>query len=186
MGRSKESLVRREQGKLGALSALDAKAFNAALRERKDMNDTSHRWTTEELMRFVAEWNLGTPIAEMVTIFNCGPTAIRAQVVRLRQQGVPLPRRRAGNMAGKYGIPWTQADVEYLIRRRKEGATGEAIAVELGRTFHSIQGMAQNLRKNGVIEPKGAGRRRLWDLQAVRASAVMDNIIPIERGKKAA
>lgn len=149
--------------------------------------DHSNRWTTEQLIKFAALWAADVPIQEIVTEFGCSATAVRRLVVRLRQDGIPLKRRRAGNMAGKHSIPWTQEDVQYLIRRRNEGATGEQISIELNRTFGAIQCMVQAVRKSGAsIKMFGSGRRRLWDVDKINAAAVMDNIIPIDRAKRVA
>ena len=146
-----------------------------------------HRWTTDELMRLVAHWQSGVSIEEIIEAFNISRSALRMQILRLRQQGVPLDKRRAGNMAGKYAAPWTQSDCEYLMRRRKEGATAEQIATELNRTHSAVQGMVASLRKNGAeIECKGGGRRRLWDVSQLHAMVVMDNVLPMTRERKKA
>lgn len=148
------------------------------------MGDTAKRWTTQEMMSFVADWNLGTDIGEMAQKYDVSPTTIRKRVLRLRQDGVPLPHRRAGHIAGRYNDPWTQADVEYVVRRRKEGISNAAIAVELGRTFCAVQGIVSQLRKEGVVEKLGSGRKRLWNFDAIKAAAVMDNLIQFPRQKK--
>lgn len=150
-------------------------------------NDKARRWTTKEMTVFVAMWQNNAPLEEIAVTLNSTVGAIRKHVVRLRQQGIPLNRRVAGNIAGKYNALWTQGDIEFLMRRRQENATMEQIAVELNRTFSAVQGMIQRLRIEGAgIKMLGAGRKRLWDVGAIRSMVFMDNVVPIDHAKKAA
>lgn len=69
--------------------------------------------------------------------------------------------------------PWTQSEVEYVIRRRNDKISAEQIAEELDRTFLGVQALIQKLRKEDVpIRMLGSGKRRLWDVSALKAACV--------------
>ena len=131
----------------------------------------AHRWTEAELKTLIAMWVSDDDIEVIAKHFNVTRHAINAQVWRMRSEGVPIPRRRAGTQAGRSHTPWTQEEVEFLVRRRRDGATAEQIGVELGRTFSAVQAMTQTLRKSGVqIRMFGSGKRRLWSPQSLQVA----------------
>lgn len=129
-----------------------------------------HRWTQEQIIAVMGMWqDAGLSPAEIADKVKSTPFAISKLVVRLRKQGIPLQRRRRGLVAGRTNQLWTQAEVEYLIRRRRERATMDEIASELGRTPHAVQAMIQTLRREDVPVPMyGMGVRRLWDANNLR------------------
>src|SRR5262245_29979244 len=118
------------------------------------------RWTETEMRKFIGMWIDGNDIDDIASAFGSTRYAVNKLAGRLRQDGVPLPRRNNGHKAGRRNTLWTQAEVEFLIRRRNERATAEQIALELDRSFLAVQGMLQNLRKEGVSVRKfGQGKR---------------------------
>ena len=137
-----------------------------------------HRWTNEEIVSLMASWSKGVSPQDIAKRLRVTPYAVAKMVVRLRLNGIPLERRRKGHVLGRYNTPWTQADVEYLLSRRKQRATMDEIATDLGRTHNAIQGMIQRLQQEGVSVPMyGMGVRRLWDpntLRAILAGAAPD------------
>lgn len=139
-----------------------------------------HRWTTGELKELMRLWFSGADVGVIADQFAITPRGVNKQITRMRQNGIPLPRRKAGNQHGRAGKPWTQEEVEYLIRRRNERANAEIIANELNRSFMAVHGMVQALRKNGVdVTTFGQGRRKLWDparlADAVALRGISDN-----------
>lgn len=123
----------------------------------------AHRWTDTELKVLIAMWTSDKPIDEIASHFGVTRHAINAQVWRMRAQGVPIPRRTAGTKLGRAYANWTQEEIEFLVRRRRDGATAEQIGVELARSFCAIQAMVQTIRKQGVDIPMfGSGKKRLW------------------------
>lgn len=130
-----------------------------------------HRWTDGEIKTLMSMWAQGYPPAEIAEALNATPFAIAKMVVRLRKSGIPLTRRKRGHVAGRSNQPWTQAEVEYLVRRRRERATMDEIATDLGRTPYGVAGMIQKLRGEDVQVPMyGMGVRRLWDPTSLRAT----------------
>lgn len=139
-----------------------------------------HRWTDAELKQLLAMWFDGKTVEEIAAAFNISPRGVNKCVQRLRANGITVPRRKAGNTAGRASKYWTPEEVEYLIRRRNEKASTETIANELDRTFMGVQGMVQALRKSGVpVTRFGQGRRKLWDparlAEAVALRSISDN-----------
>lgn len=125
----------------------------------------AHRWTDAELKTLIALWTGDKPIDDIAAHFGVTRHAINAQVWRMRAQGVPIPRRKSGTQAGRAHTNWTQEEIEFLVRRRRDGATAEQIGVELARSFCAVQGMVQTIRKQGVDIPMfGSGKRRLWSV----------------------
>jgi biotin operon repressor len=138
-----------------------------------------HRWTTEEMKAFATLWTDGEPLVEIAKVFGVTERAINHLVVRLRKSGIPLPYRKQGHKPDRYNKLWSHAEVEYVIRRRNDGATAEQIAAETGRTFYGVQGIIQSMRTKGVAVPMlGQGTRRLWDAEALKAfcsTGIVDN-----------
>jgi biotin operon repressor len=123
-----------------------------------------HRWTDEELKSLMASWAEGWDVAIIADNLNVTRAAVLKMVVRLRSNGIPLAKRQAGHVAGRRNQPWTQEEVEYLVRRREQLATTEQIAIDLQRSWSSVQLMIGKLRKEGVpVKMLGCGVRRLWD-----------------------
>lgn len=122
-----------------------------------------HRWTDEELKTLIAMWFGGKEFDEMAAVLGTTRFALNKQICRMRKEGIPLPRRTQGHKAGRRNTPWTQEEVEYLVRRREQKATAEDIATELDRTFFGVQGMIAKLRTEDVPVPMlGNGIRKLW------------------------
>src|SRR5687768_13181419 len=101
---------------------------------KKTTHYKGHRWTTEELKILMAMWAAGESLDSITQTVNATQNAILKQVQRMRREGIPLARRKAGHTAGRSNKPWSQGEVEYLIRRRAEKATADEIALELGRS----------------------------------------------------
>lgn len=139
-----------------------------------------HRWTDEEMKVLIEGWNLDVPHGDLAEQLNVTPHAVRTMVVRLRRMGIPLKKRTRGNIAGRLNQLWSQSEIEYLARRRNDGALLEEIASEMGRSFGGVQSMAGKLRnKHGVpIRANGQGRKALYDTEALRALYV-DKTYPL-------
>jgi len=134
-----------------------------------------HKWTNEELRLLMRMWAEEKTLEEISEALNSTPYAISKMVVKLRRQGVPLARRKKGHVAGRKNASWTQGEVEFLYRRRQESATAETIAMELGRTYHSVNAMILKLRGEGVKVPMlGSGVRKLWDATALQTMAIVN------------
>ncbi len=133
----------------------------------------SHRWTETELRELIAAWLRQETLTCIAAKFGVTRHAITKQVTRMRNEGVPLPRRTPGNSAGRNYQLWTQEEIEYLVRRRREFVNVENIAVELNRTILAVQGMIQKLRKEGIDLTKyQRGRQRLWSADSLRNAIV--------------
>ena len=144
----------------------------------------AHRWTDAELILLITQWTANIDIDQIAEEFGCTRHGINAQILRMRRDGIPVPRRNAGPKADRANQPWTQADVEFLVRRRNDGATAEQIGNEMGRSFLAVQGMIQRLRQEGVgIRMLGSGVRRLWSADVLRTAIATKNLIPVETGK---
>ena len=128
-----------------------------------------HRWTEQELRTIISMWLNDVEFDEITARVNCSRAALQKVVQRLRKEGVPLPRRKNGHRAERVNKPWTQEEVEYLVRRRNENVSAEQIASELDRSFLGVQGMIQTLRKEGVsVKMLGNGVRRLWNVESLK------------------
>ena len=137
-----------------------------------------NRWTMDKLTDLMRMWDSGKELDTIASELNSTPNAIRKVIQRLRKNGVPLIRRTKGRVSGRSSKYWSQGEVEYLVRRRKENATNEEISVELGRSECAIAGMVSNLRINDVPIPlKGYGMRRLYNTDSLKAISL------IERGQ---
>lgn len=141
---------------------------------RTDMKGHGHRWTTEELQRFIALWL--TPeqtTASIAETLGVSLASVNKVALRIRQNGVNLPYRRKGHIAGRKNTYWTQEEVEYFMRRRNEGATTEQIATELDRSYQGVQGMIQRLRKEAVpFKMIGKGKHKLWDAEKLKIAII--------------
>jgi hypothetical protein len=129
------------------------------------LGKNGHRWTNEEIADLMRAWARGDESAAIAARFEITQRGLHKMITRLRAAGVPLLPRKAGHRAGQHNRPWRQADVEYVIRRRREHATAEQIASELDRTYSGVNGLIQRARNGeGVPVPMlGSGKRRLWD-----------------------
>lgn len=140
---------------------------------KKTLLQTGHRWTDGELREFMTMWANNCSLEEMSLRFTMTKRAVCKQVTRLRAAGVPLAYRKNGHVAGRTNKPWTQSEVEYVIRRRKELASCEVIADELQRTYNAVNAMIQTLRKESVDVPmRGSGARRLWCPEILKANMI--------------
>lgn len=139
---------------------------------KKTLFHTGHRWTTDQLRDLMKMWADEEPLETIANALHCSMSAINKQVLRLRESGVPMKKRTNGHKAGRANLPWTQGEVEYLLRRREERATCEAIAVDIGRSPYAVNAMIATLRKEQVpIAMRGSGVRRLWDADALKMVA---------------
>lgn len=137
---------------------------------KKTSHYKGHRWTDEELKTLMKLWVDDIPITNISDHLNVSQVGLLKQIQRMRSNGIPLPRRKAGNPIGNAVRPWTQGDVEYLVRRRNEKATSEEIAAQLGRSPNAVDAMIQKLRKEDVgIAMRGNGVRRLWDANSLKS-----------------
>ena len=134
------------------------------------MNDRrGHRWTDAEMQRLVGLWLQDMDTADIARELGTTIHAINHVTQRMRKNGIPLPRRKRGHRAGRYNKPWTQEEVEYLIRRRNDNATAEEISVELDRTYGGVSGMIGKLRDEGVdVKLLRQGTRRLWSPEKLK------------------
>lgn len=131
----------------------------------------AHRWTEAQMREFIGMWIAGKELDHIAEHFKLSPRSISKMAMRLRRNGVPLPKRNPGHRAGRYNKPWTQEEVEYLIRRRNEKATAEQIADELDRTYNGVAAIIGKLRSEGVnVRLLGQGTRRLWSAEKLRAA----------------
>ncbi len=129
----------------------------------KSTHKSGTKWSEQQMLAFVGMWIEGKDIEDIANHFNVSRHAINTLATRMRREGVPLPRRKAGHVAKRRNTPWTQEEVEYLVRRRGDRATAETIAEELGRSFLAVQAMIAKLRAEGVaVRMLGNGVRRLW------------------------
>lgn len=154
------------------------------MRSTKDKN--GHRWTTEKLQEFIGMWLRNVPTEEMCIHFELTPNGLGKISQRLRKNGIPLPLRRQGHIAGRRNKPWTQEEVETVIRMRNERASSAEIANTLDRTFFGVQALILKLRNEEDIPvvSLGEGRRRLWDADRLRDSVAGRGLIAIAGGKK--
>lgn len=131
---------------------------------------TGHRWTTEEMAKLMQMWAAGESLESIQEALNITQASVLKTVQRLRNNGIPLHRRTKGHKAGRRNQPWTQGDMEYLLRRRIENATCEEIAIELGRTWTAVNCMIQKLRSEDVpVAMRGNGVRRLWNAESLKS-----------------
>src|SRR3990167_11284606 len=100
-----------------------------------------HRWSQEELIALMGDWAAGLSPQEIGIKLNVTPFAVPKMVVKLRKNGIPLTRRKRGHKTGRSNQLWTQAEVEYLIRRREDRATLDEIAADLERTHSAVNVM---------------------------------------------
>lgn len=143
---------------------------------KKTVHYTGHRWTDTELKVLMKKWAEGDALASIAESLNASTASVLKMVNKLRKNGIPLERRRKGHVAGRVNKLWTQGEVEYLVRRRREKATVDEIAVEIDRTWNSVNAMIQKLRNEHVpVAMLGNGVRRLWNADALKAVAMQDS-----------
>lgn len=144
-------------------------------------NGNAHRWTTEEFQVLIGMWLRGASMDEMCARFGIALTGLNKVVQRLRKNGIPLPLRKNGHKAARRNKPWTQEEVETVVRMRNERASTTEIATALHRTFHGVQGMILKLRTEEDIPvvSLGEGRRRLWDADRLRAAIAGRNLLEL-------
>ena len=123
-----------------------------------------NRWDSDGIRNLMRLWSEGISVQSIAKQLKTSSYAISKMVVRLRQNGVPLARRKKGHVSGRSNQLWSQSEVEYLVRRRKDGVTAEQIGIDLGRTTNAVNAMISNLRmKNVPVGLLGNGCRKLWD-----------------------
>ncbi len=132
------------------------------------LQNNGHKWTEKEIILLMSMWNDNKNIIEIANQFDVTPRGINKQITRMRKDGIKIPRRNAGHQADCFNKPWTQSEVEYVLRRRKELVNTETIGQELGRSFLAVQGLIQKLRKEGVkVQMLGNGARKLWNVDSI-------------------
>ena len=138
---------------------------------KKTNHYKGHRWTNEELLLLMKLWDGDESLKSIAEKLDSSEYAIAKQVVRMRQQGIKIRKRKSGNKAGRHAQKWTQGEVEYLVRRREEKATNDEISSELGRSWNAIQAMIYKLRHEEKINipMRGHGVSRLWNAEELRA-----------------
>lgn len=129
------------------------------------------RWSEAQIRELIGLWLNERPTEEIASHFDMTARSVLKLVQRLRNQGIPLPKRAQGNFVGRHSKPWTQEEAEYLVRRRNDRANAAQIAAELGRTHNSVAAMIGKLRQEGVnVRYLGHGTRRLWNAESLRAA----------------
>lgn len=128
-----------------------------------------HRWTEAEMREFIGMWMRGDDSDAIASHFKVTQRTVYKLAQRIRREGVPLPKRNQGHIAGRHNKPWTQEEVEYLVRRRNDRANAAEIGKELDRTHAAVAGMIGKLRQEGVnVRMLGHGVRRLWNPASIR------------------
>ena len=136
--------------------------------DRFSKSVNGHRWTNDELHRLVQMWSADAALKTIAETLGATTFAINKVVIRLRKAGIPLKKRTRGHVAGRRNKPWTQEEVEYLVRRRAEKSTSEEIATDLDRTVYAVNGMIGKLRESNVnVGMLGGGVRKLWDAKVI-------------------
>lgn len=141
-----------------------------ARRSKQGMKKVNNgrKWTDTDLTELIALWCAHKPLDAIAKRFNTSEFAVRKMVTKMRANGIPIPMRAAGNRHGRTGRPWSQEEIEYLVRRRGERETAESIAAALGRSFQAVQNMISTLRREGVNVPMlGQGVRRRWSAESI-------------------
>ena len=135
------------------------------------------RWTEAEMREFIGMWLAHTEAAEIGRYFGVTVRSVYKLVQRLRNNGVPLPPGKRGHVPERCNRPWTQSEVEYVVRRRNERATASQIAVELDRTHGGVTGLIARLREEGIqVRMLGQGTHRLWNAEELRAAIAGRNL----------
>ena len=147
-----------------------------------------NRWTTERFQELIGMWLRDVPLEEIARHFGITQIGLQKVALSLRKNGIPLPYRKKGHKAGRKNKPWTQEEVETVVRMRNERANTQEIANSLDRTFYGVQNLILKLRneENVPVVSLGEGRRRLWDADKLRAAVAGRGLIAIDGGKKAA
>lgn len=134
------------------------------------MQGPGHRWTNAQVAKLIKLWNDGVPIPDIAKKLDSSPCAIGTMVRRLRHYGIEMEKRTRGHRKGDLNSRWTQKDIDWLLKRRQEGATINQMAEELGRTVHSVAGMTLKLRKMGApVGQHNSGITKLWSVEAIKA-----------------
>lgn len=137
-----------------------------------------HKWTVAQLQQLIGDWCAGMSLDAMCEKYGATRFAITKQVLRMRKDGVAIPRRTPGHVPEQCNKLWSQGEVEYLIRRRNDRATAEQIASELGRTFLGVQAMIRKLRDEGVpVQMLGNGVRRQWDAEQLKGAVAGKGLV---------
>lgn len=133
-------------------------------------------------------WLRDLPLRDICVHFGIQATGVNKLVLRLRKNGIPLPLRKRGHKPDRYNKPWTQEEVETVVRMRNERRSTADIAAALDRSFFGIQALIFKLRneEDVPVVSLGTGRRRLWDAQRLRDAVAARNLVVIEGGRKAA
>ena len=146
-----------------------------------------HRWTTKELQKLIGMWLREMEVKDICKHFQIAPTGLNKLIQRLRKNGVPLPLRKKGHKPDRYNKPWTQEEVETVVRMRNAGSSTSDIADALERSFYGAQGMILRLKNEDIpIKSFGSGMRKLWDPQRLREACSVRNLVVIDGDKKAA
>lgn len=131
--------------------------------------NNGHRWTNEEMASLIRMWGDEIPQSDIAVALGVSIPAMNKVVTKLRNAGVPLKYRQKGAVAGRSNKPWSQSEVEYLMRRRTERISVSQIAAEMNRTPYALSAMIAKLREEGVhVAMLGQGVRKLWNPDLLR------------------
>lgn len=143
------------------------------------------RYTNKQLQTLIGMWLRDVSTEEICQHFGIQPTGLNKLVLRLRANGVPLPLRKRGHKPDRYNKPWTQEEVETVVRMRNEKRSTADIADAVDRSFYGVQALILRLRNvEGVpVLSLGGGMRKLWDPQRLRdACAVRGlSVVPLKK-----
>ena len=139
-----------------------------------------HKWTTKEFQKLIGMWLRDVPMEELCLTFNITSSGLNKAIQRLRQNGVPLPQRKRGHKPERYNKPWTQEEVETVVRMRNERRSTTDISNTLERSFYGVQSLIMKLRneEDVPVVSLGSGMRRLWDAERLRSSIAGRSLMP--------
>ena len=151
------------------------------MRSTNGPDKNGRRWTTEMFQELIGMWLRDVPMDEICLHFDITVNGLNKLAQRLRHNGIPLPMRKRGHKAGRRNKPWTQEEVETVVRMRNERASTQEIANTLDRTFYGIQAMILQLRnvEDVPVVSLGEGRRRLWDAERLRSAIAGRALMPV-------
>ena len=141
-----------------------------------------HKWNTEELQELIGMWLRGVETYEICRRFDVQPTGLNKLILRLRKNGIPLPIRKQGHKPERYNKPWTQEEVETVVRMRNERRSTADIASAIDRSFYGVQALIMKLRNEEEVPvvSLGNGRRRLWDAERLRDACAARNLVAVK------
>lgn len=113
----------------------------------------THQWTAKEESRLIGLVKMDYSAEEIAAIFNRTEKAIKRKTSRLREQN-SLPYK-------KITIPWTNEEVDQMLKMEKQGYEDKEIAYELGRETGHIVYKRRHLREIGKYQGyKKSGKKK--------------------------